>query len=133
MMAVARGKARRLTIGALMAAVALAAIAFNLLRPVTQSEAARIADRRFRALPGSGAWAGRYEARPRFTDGGNGRHYWIVNFVDLASNEPLAQVSLDPRGRLEATVVAFPGAPSPVPAEYLPGPIPPPMEGPAVP
>lgn len=104
---------KQLTIGGMLVAIALLAIVINWLRPISGFEAARIAEKRFRTIPGSSDWAGRYQARPRFADGGNGRHYWVVNIVDVRSDEPLAQVSLDPRGNLESVIVSLRSAPPP--------------------
>lgn len=111
----------RLTIGGMLALVALAAVFLNRVRPVSEAEAKGIAERRFLAIPGASAWAGHYEARPRYAE-----PLWIVNIVSRATNEPIAQVSLDRRGLEQAAVVSLPGTAAPTPADYLPGPLPPP-------
>src|SRR3954454_23705991 len=86
---------RQVTIGGLLVVVALSAGLLNWFRPITGAEAASIAERRFRAIPGAAEWGGRCRARPRFTDGGDGRNYWVVNIIATGTDEPLAQVSLD--------------------------------------
>lgn len=114
---------RQLTIGGMLVAIALLASLINWLRPISETEAARIAERRFRAIPGASEWSGRYQARPRFGD-----QYWFVNIVDLGTDEPIAQVSLDRRGHLESTIVSLPGQAAPLPVEAMTSALPPPSQ-----
>ena len=112
---------RQLTIGGMLVGIALLALLVNWLRPISETEAARIAERRFRAIPGASEWTGRYQARPR-----RGDQYWFVNIVELGTDKPLVQVSLDRRGKLESTVVSLPGHIAPIPAEAMASALPPP-------
>jgi hypothetical protein len=114
-------RCRQLSIGGVLVGIALLALLMNWLRPISETEAARIAERRFRSIPGASEWIGRFQARPR-----RGDEYWFVNIVELGTDKPLVQVSLDRRGHLESTVVALPGHIAPIPAEMMTSALPPP-------
>ncbi len=104
----------RVTLGGLMGAVALLAVLFTWLHPISRDEAIRIASRRLRqnAHPGASEWAG-YRTRVSLSSGGDGRDYWIVNFINPVNNEPCAQVSVDLRGNPVSEILAPPGQPPP--------------------
>ncbi|MDX2036298.1 MAG: hypothetical protein SFX72_06575 [Isosphaeraceae bacterium] len=110
---------RQFTIGGLLIAIAAVALLIDRLRPISDLEAVQIAEQRFMEIPGASAWSGRIQSRPR-----RGDESWFVNIVDTARNETIAQVSLDDRGGLQASVVALPGQASPIPIELMTSPLP---------
>ena len=115
----------KFTIVTLMAVVACFAIVANSIRPISESEAVGLATARFRQIPGASAWATPV-VRSRLSDGGNGRFYWIVNFLDPADDRAIAQVSTDERGKVVSVVVSISGSAVPVPVGLVTEPIPPP-------
>ncbi|MEW4571527.1 hypothetical protein AB1L88_26950, partial [Tautonia sp. JC769] len=90
---------KQLTIGGLMVVVAVIACLVNWFRPITQTEAARIAERRFLTLPGATRWEGRYRVQPR--DLGD----WSVLILDSGTDEMLAVVWVDRGGDVKSVGV----------------------------
>ncbi|WP_406694531.1 hypothetical protein V5E97_26010 [Singulisphaera sp. Ch08] len=115
----------RITLGGLLVVIALLAGLFNWLRPISQSEATRIAIGQFQQIPGAASWTS-YRTDCSLMDGGAGKNYWVVNFRKPADNGPIAQVSMDPSGNPISILVTPPGHAAPFPAKFLTGPIPPP-------
>jgi hypothetical protein len=88
----------RFTVRRMMVAVAIAALVANRLRPIGRGEAARIAEARFLAIPGSARWDGRYEVRVYPDDSGRSGTGWVVAVVDPRDGVPLTDASVSPRG-----------------------------------
>ncbi len=117
----------RFTVITMMIAVAAFALLANWLRPISQGEAVEIATRRFRQIQGASAWD-KAKVHSYLSDGGNGKSYWIVNFIDPSNDKAIAQVSADRRGQVVSTIVTLPGSAAPLPVQYFTGPIPPPSQ-----
>jgi hypothetical protein len=118
----------RFTVMSMMIAVASFALLANRLRSISQGEAVEVATRRFRQIQGASAWDEVKVHSSYVSDGGDGKSYWIVEFRDPADDKGVAQVWMDPKGKILATLVVLPGSAFPQPAEALTSPIPPPKQ-----
>ena len=94
---------KQLTIGGMMIFVAIAAVLINGLRPITRSEAARIADARFREMPEAAAWAGRYQVNA-WPAGSREGDFWFVDFEQTDGGH-LAQVAVMSSGKVRSVGV----------------------------
>ena len=96
---------KRVSLAGLLLIVALLACLFNWLRPISRSEAIRIATNQFQQMPGSEPWANS-KARAFPSQGSDGL-IWVVDFDDSATGRTVAQVSLDRDGRRLSTVLGY--------------------------
>jgi hypothetical protein len=84
----------RFSVLTFMIVIALLAVGFAWLRPLTADEAVRIATDRFQKTLGAEAWKG-CPTRSTQTNRGN----WCVDFIDPATGQPLVQIMVDERGK----------------------------------
>jgi hypothetical protein len=96
----------RFSVLTLMIVIALLAVGFAWLRPLTLTadEAQRIATDRFQKTPGAEAWKG-CPARSAQTNRGN----WCVDFINPATGQALAQIMVDKSGKPSTAYVPVPG------------------------
>ena len=94
---------RRLTIAGLMVVIALSAGLINWIRPLSRSEAIGVAEARFRKIPGSAKWSGRYKVNAWWAG-----DFWFVDFTDAEGGGMLAQIPVTPKGKLRGVGVNTP-------------------------
>src|SRR3954464_14138052 len=92
----------RFTVLTMMMAVVISALLINWFRPVSQTEAVKIAERRFLKTPGASRWVGRYKLH--VWSAGTKRHgdAWIVDFNESGDGTHLANMAVDSTGKVHA-------------------------------
>jgi hypothetical protein len=91
----------RFTILGMMVAVMITALVITWFRPITQTEAMRIAEDRFIQVPGARPWAGRHRVHA-WSTGSNKGNVWIVDFTDAGDGSPLSQIVVTSGGEIIA-------------------------------
>ena len=96
----------RFSVLTIMIVIALLAVGFAWLRPltVTADEAKRIATDRFQKTPGAEAWKG-CPTRSTQTNTGS----WCVDFIDPATGQPFVQIMVDKSGKPGTAFIPVPG------------------------
>ena len=96
----------RFSVLTIMIVIALLAVGFAWLRPLTLTadEAERIATDRFQKTPGAEAWKG---CPTRSTQ--TNRRNWCVDFINPATGQPLVQIMVDQSGKPGTAYIPVPG------------------------
>ncbi len=101
----------KVTIIALMVLIAGVAFGVDWLRPLDHGKAARVAEARFRELPGASQWAGLFKVHAWR----GSEEYWLVDFIRSDNGEHLAQIAVATSvrpGPVGADTVAIEAGPS---------------------
>ncbi len=91
----------RFTVRSMMVAVMMCALVVYWFRPVTQTQAEKIAQRRFLKVPGASRWVGCYGVHAW-----NNGDVWIVYFTESGDRTHLAQLIVTSKGEIHALGIA---------------------------
>jgi hypothetical protein len=90
----------RFTVLILMVVVAVAALLMSWLRPLTPADAERLAEARFRKIPGAARWAGRYRVHAWPASSKNRGEGWFVNVKASEDGSHLVQMWVSSNGTI---------------------------------
>jgi hypothetical protein len=96
----------RFTILMLMALVAISAIVINWLRPVTRTEAEKLAEARFLKVPGASRWVGRYTVNAWPCGSKKDGDGWLVDLKEKGDGSLISQMFVTPKGRIRGLGLA---------------------------
>jgi len=92
----------RFTVLSMMVAVMISALVVNWFRPVTQTEAEKIAEARLLKISGASRWVGRYRVHALSAGSKHEGDMWIVDFTESGDGTFLAQIIVASKGKIHA-------------------------------
>ncbi len=96
----------RFSILSMMVVVMISALVVNRLRPVTQSEAEKIAEGRFVKVPGASRWVGSHKVHAWSIGTKQEGDVWVVDFTEAGDGTHLAQINVTSKGKVHAIGLA---------------------------